>query len=67
MKRAFWLIFFILISSFNLLAEENTAVVPFTRIGGVYQSVTDSIQFKVEHFLVKNGISLVSRNRIKQA
>ena len=66
MKRAFWLIFFILISSFNLLAEENTAVVPFTRVGGVYQSVTDSIQFKVEHFLVKNGVSLVARNKINQ-
>lgn len=66
MKRAFWVAIFILMSSFNLLAEENTAVVPFTRVGGVYQSVTDSIQFKVEHFLVKNGVSLVARNKINQ-
>lgn len=56
-----------IISTALFCAETVTvAVVPFSRGSGVYQNITDSIQYKVEHFLVKNGVDLVSRNRIKQ-
>ena len=54
-----------IISTALFCAETVTvAVVPFSRGSGVYQNITDSIQYKVEHFLVKNGVDLVSRNRI---
>ncbi len=56
-----------IMSAVLFCAESGTvAVVPFSKGSGVYQNVTDSIQYKVEHFLVKNGIDLVSRNKIKQ-
>ena len=60
-------IFTFLISVICFADEKNSiAVMPFTSVGTVYKSVTESIQFKMEHFLVKEGAELVSRTRMDQ-